>query len=209
MEPQRTLILASGSPRRRDLLAGLGFGFAVRPADVEEVWPPDLPPREAARYLARLKAAACRRWVDERTVVLTADTTVLLDGEVINKPIDGRDAVRMLTRLCGRTQTVVTGVALLYAVGGELREESFDEEASVTLEAATAEELEAYVAAWRPLDKAGAYGIQDWIGWAKVSRIEGAYGTVMGLPTVEVYRRLRSLGLATTPAAARGAGGGE
>ena len=203
MGPRRKLILGSGSPRRRDLLAKLGFGFEVRPADVEEVLPKGLPAREAARYLARLKAAACGEWVDGETVVLTADTTVLLDGEVINKPTDAEDAVRMLTRLCGRTQTVVTGVSLLYRDGGELREDAFDEEAAVVLEAATAEELREYVAAWRPLDKAGAYGIQDWIGWAKVSRIEGAYGTVMGLPTVEVYRRLRALGVPATPRGGR------
>ena len=203
MGVRRNLILGSGSPRRRDLLAALGFAFEVRPADVDEVLPQGLPARQAALYLARLKAAACRGWVDATTVVLTSDTTVLLDGEVINKPVDEADAVRMLQRLSGRTQSVVTGVCILGVEGGEVREEAFDEEARVTLEPSTAEEIKAYVRAWRPLDKAGAYGIQDWIGWAKISRIEGAYGTVMGLPTVEVYRRLRARGLAATPHAGR------
>ena len=194
MEP-RALVLASASPRRRDILAKLGFRFAVRPTDVEEVLPEGLPPRRAAPYLAELKAAACRPWLTDGTVVLTADTTVVLGEEVINKPADAADARRMLARLCGATQTVVTGVSLLSQAGGEVAQETFSVETDVTLAACTAEEIDAYIEAWRPFDKAGAYGVQDWMGWAKCTRIQGSYSNVMGLPGAEVFAALRRLGV--------------
>ena len=194
MGPHR-LILASASPRRRDILSRLGFRFEVRPTDVEEVLPEGLPPQQAAPYLAELKAAACRAWLDARTVVLTADTTVLLGDEVINKPTDEADARRMLGKLCGATQTVVTGVSLLWAASGETRQRTFSVATDVTLGAATDEEIAAYVDAWQPLDKAGGYGIQDWLGWAKCTGIRGSYSNVMGLPGAEVFAALRGLGV--------------
>ena len=194
MEP-RTLILASASPRRSDILAKLGFAFTVRPTDVEEVLPKGLPAREAAPYLAELKAAACRGWLTDGTVVLTADTTVLLGQEVINKPTDEDDARRMLRKLCGATQTVVTGVSLLYRKEGQVTQDTFSVATDVTLAAATEEEIIAYVTAWQPLDKAGGYGVQDWLGWAKCTAISGSYSNVMGLPGAEVFEALRALGL--------------
>ena len=194
MEPL-ALVLASASPRRRDILRSLGFAFAVRPSHVEEVLPEGLRPRKAAPYLAELKAAACREWLAPRTVVLTADTTVLLGDEVINKPADLEEARRMLSRLSGATQTVVTGVSLLWNGEAETRQRTFSVETDVTLATATGEEIAQYVDVWRPLDKAGGYGVQDWIGWAKCTAIRGSYSNVMGLPGAEVYAALRSLGV--------------
>ena len=142
MEPLR-LILASASPRRRDILQQLGFAFEVRATNVEEVLPKGLPAREAAPYLAELKAAACTEWLTERTVVLTADTTVLLGDEVINKPGDEADARRMLTKLAGETQTVVTGVSIVSQIGGERAQTTFSVAADVTLAPCTDAEIAA------------------------------------------------------------------
>ena len=194
--PQPRLILASASPRRSTLLSALGYGFSVRPTDVEEVLPEGLPPDEAAPFLARLKAEACLAWLDEAaTCVLTADSVVVLDGEVLNKPTDAADARRMLARLCGRTQTVVTGVCLLRGTSARPSFEGQAIRTEVTLAAATPDEIADYVARQPPLDKAGAYGIQDWIGLAKATRLEGSYTNVMGLPTAEVYAMLIAAGL--------------
>ncbi len=193
----RRLILASASPRRRDLLTQLGFAFEVRPTDVAEVLPEGTPHETAACYLAELKARTGATHLAARELLLAADTTVLLGDELINKPIDSADARVMLHKLCGRTQRVITGVALAWlADDGAYALESFQVETRVTLAAATAPEIEAYVARHRPLDKAGAYGIQDWIGWAKATRIDGSYSNVMGLPTAEVFAALTALGVA-------------
>lgn len=195
MEQRRSLILASGSPRRRDLLDQLGFRFEVSPTDVEEVLPKGVPNDGAALYLAELKARAGYRLMKHGAILLAADTTVLLDEELINKPTDAADAERMLAKLCGRTQRVITGVAI--AVMDERKPvqiQSFQVETAVTLLVASAEEIETYVRRQQPLDKAGAYGIQDWLGWAKCSRIEGSYSNVMGLPTAEVFAALTALG---------------
>lgn len=190
------LILGSASPRRRDILTKLGFGFEVRPADVEEVLPDDYPADRAATYLSELKSGACLDWLDVDTVVLTADTTVILGEEVVNKPAGHAEAHEMLRRLCGRTHAVTTGVTTAYLDhdGSPVRR-SYGVSTRVTLAAATDAEIRAYVDAWRPLDKAGGYGVQDWLGWAKCSSIEGSYSNVMGLPGAEVFGDLVRLGI--------------
>ncbi len=197
MDERRTLILASGSPRRGDLLSQLGFSFEVRPTDVDEVLPEGHPNDNAAHYLAALKGKAGIPLLDVGQVLLAADTTVLLGDELINKPRDAADAVRMLTKLCGRVQRVITGVYIASVDEGPVvRAFSFQNETKVTIAPATEQEIRAYVDRHRPLDKAGAYGIQDWIGWAKVTHIEGSYSNVMGLPTAEVFSALTNLGVA-------------
>ena len=194
MESPR-LLLASASPRRSDLLRGLGYDFDVKPTDVEEVLPKGLPPERAASYLAELKARVCEAWLTPQTVVITADSVVLHEGEVLNKPTDLDAARAMLERLCGSTHTVITGVCILSEAHGSAAFEVFEVTTQVTLAMASATEIDYYLGIQPPLDKAGSYGIQDWIGLAKATRIEGSYTNVMGLPTAEVYRALRSRGV--------------
>ncbi len=196
MDQRSGLILASASPRRRDLLRQLGFAFEVRPTDVEEVLPQGLPNGQAALYLAVLKASAATAELLPGQVLLAADTTVLLGDALINKPIDAPEAERMLLELCGHTHRVITGVCIVVAeLDGTMPQLSFQVETSVTLLPASKTEIAEYVCLQRPLDKAGAYGIQDWLGWAKCSGIVGSYSNVMGLPTAEVFAALRDTGL--------------
>ena len=195
MDGRKHLILASASPRRSDLLGRLGFEFEVRATDVDEVLPEGYPADRAARYLAELKASASEPWLDGETVILTADTTVVIDDRVINKPTDVGDALHMLHELCGATHTVVTGVCIVTRQAGNPRRTSFSVATEVTVAEATEDEIASYVDRCRPFDKAGGYGIQDWIGWAKVTAIDGSYSNVMGLPTAEVYAALRDIGL--------------
>lgn len=189
----KKLILASGSPRRRDILSQLGFAFEVRPSHVDEVLPKGLAPVQSAAYLSNLKADACLDWLDEETVILTADTTVLLNDQLINKPSDPAQAREMLRELCGTTQTVITGVTLASLLDGASVRSTFSVSTDVQLYAASDAEIDKYVRAYRPLDKAGAYGIQDWLGWAKATSIVGSYSNVMGLPGAEVFVRLVDL----------------
>lgn len=187
MQLSRTLILASGSPRRRQLLEALDLGFEVRVPEVVEDMPSGLRLVDAPAYLAELKAEAARPWATDDNLILTADTVVILGDELLGKPADAGAARAMLTALAGETHTVITGVCLL---AGNQRE-TFSVETLVSVKAATQAEIATYVERYTPLDKAGAYGIQDWWGWAKVHRIEGSYANVMGLPTAEVAERLR------------------
>ena len=183
----RTLVLASKSPRRSYLLEQAGIPFEVRTAEVEEVYPPETPVMEVAAYLARLKADGARHLLrSEREILLTADSVVILDGEIFGKPRDRDHAIATIQRLSGRRHTVVTGCCLL---AGD-RREVFSAEAQVYMHAIHPEEIHAYVDTYRPYDKAGAYAIQEWIGLAKIRRIEGTYPTIMGLPVDLVYERL-------------------
>lgn len=181
------LILASGSPRRRQLLtdAGIAFGLA-EPYRVEEVWPQQMPAEEVAEYLAGVKNAAYPRGLAPDEVLLTADTTVVLAGEILGKPHDRDEAVGMLERLSGREHKVITGVVLRSAD----RRESFSVTTRVWFRRLHRAEIERYVDSCKPFDKAGAYGIQEWIGLVGVERIDGSFYNVMGLPIQDIYEKI-------------------
>ena len=181
------LILASNSPRRKELLAGLGVPFEVRVLqDIDEHYPENLPVNEVARYIAKEKADAYRRIVASDELIITADTVVIVGDEILGKPADEADAVRMLKLLSGRTHQVTTGVCLLTAE----KERCFDVTTDVTFKALTDEEIHYYVNRYCPFDKAGAYGIQEWIGYIGVTGLNGSYYNVMGLPVQRIYQEL-------------------
>ena len=187
MELKYKLILASNSPRRKELLAGLGVPFEVRVLqDIDEHYPENLPVNEVARYIAKEKADAYRRIVAADELIITADTVVIVGDEILGKPIDEADAVRMLQLLSGRTHQVTTGVCLLTAE----KERCFDVTTDVTFKTLTDEEIHYYVNRYRPFDKAGAYGIQEWIGYIGVTGLNGSYYNVMGLPVQRIYQEL-------------------
>ena len=180
------LVLASQSPRRRELLATAGIQFTVRAADVEEIRAPGEPPEEYARRLARAKAEAA--WQGREEIVLGADTIVVLGPEVLEKPRDAANARAMLRRLSGREHTVITAICLRHPGGAEV-----DSTATrVRFAPLTDAEIDAYVASGEPMDKAGAYAIQG-LASKFVERVEGCYFNVIGLPLSQVYRYLKSL----------------
>ncbi len=182
------LFLASKSPRRQELLRAAGFTFEILDLDVPEDFPPDMVVEEIPEFLARKKAENAIPRIPAESVVITADSIVVLDNIVFGKPSTPEDAIRMISTLTGRQHLVITGVF----IGGRKKGISFVDYTSVWLEPMTLREIEYYVTHFPPLDKAGAYGIQDWIGWTRVSRLEGSYANVMGLPVHKVYDVLKS-----------------
>lgn len=181
------LLLASQSPRRRELLAGSGLPCTLEPRyEVEEIYPDSLPAEEVPLYLSRLKSEGLPRRLEAGEILLTADTVVIAAGEILGKPCDREDALRMLRMLSGRGHTVVTGVTLRSAE----RVHSFSVSSEVFFRPLSEEELTYYVDTFRPYDKAGAYGIQEWIGYAAIERIEGSFYNVMGLPVQRLYVEL-------------------
>ena len=187
MKPYRW-ILGSQSPRRKELLATLGHPFEIRTIEGHsESYPETLPLEEVPRYLSQLKAEQLRPTLQDDELLITADTVVLLDGQLLGKPHDLDDARRMLRLLSGRPHEVVSGVSLTTAEW----QRSFDSHTRVTFAPLTDSEIDHYVTHYRPLDKAGAYGIQEWIGYIGVSHIEGSFYNVMGLPVQRLYRELR------------------
>ncbi|AMR26256.1 septum formation inhibitor Maf [Hymenobacter psoromatis] len=192
------LILASGSPRRRQLLTELGLAYEIRLREVDESFPPHLRRAEVAEYLARHKAEAYRPDLAPDELLLTADTIVCLDEDVLNKPADAAEARAMLGRLQGRAHQVYTGVCLL--PGDGCPPVVFSDETTVHFGPLSAAEISFYVAQYQPFDKAGAYGAQDWLGLAAITRLEGSYFNVMGLPTHRVWPAVRAF-LEPEPAA--------
>jgi septum formation protein len=198
------LVLASASPRRQELLRNAGLSFTVQPADIDESPLAGELPRECAERLARAKALAIWR-TRPQDLVLGADTIVVVDERILGKPIDAGDAVRMLRLLSGRVHTVITGVCVVQAVGGEtadsdevLKTENRElrtasETTLVTMSEFSDDEIREYVATGEPMDKAGAYAIQG-IASRWIPRIEGDYSNVVGLPVALVYRMLRERG---------------
>lgn len=181
------IILASNSPRRRELLKGLDLDFEVRVLpDIKEAYPHDLPAMEVAEYIATEKAEAYKSGIASHDLVITADTVVIVGDEVLGKPADETDARTMLKKLSGRTHHVVTGVCLTSAK----RQRHFSVITDVTFKRLTDEETDYYVSRYRPFDKAGAYGIQEWIGYIGVTSISGSYFNVMGLPVQRIYEEL-------------------
>lgn len=199
---EKTIILGSASPRRRELLAQIGAEFEVRVSNKEEVYHSNVP-EEIVKELALMKAGNVAEELAKEnpagavksTVVIGADTIVVLDGKILGKPADEADAVRMLSSLQGRRHDVYTGVAVLdYDENGEKRVYNYPVGTAVYVNEMTEEEIRAYVETKDPLDKAGAYGIQGRFA-AHIDRIEGDYYNVVGLPVSRVYRTLRELGV--------------
>lgn len=186
------LVLASQSPRRSALLSHVGFTFSVVAPDVDEtVVSTQLPPEVYVKRLALMKAERGAELLDHDAIVIGSDTTVVLDGVVLNKPIDAADARRMLRTLSGRTHVVHTGIALV-SRGTRMDCSVASRATSVTFRDLSDEEIDAYVASGSPLDRAGAYGIQDDFGAVFVSHVEGCYYTIVGLPLELLYTMLRS-----------------
>lgn len=183
------LILASGSPRRQELLKQMQLEFEIRLQQVDETYPPDLTTERIAEYLACKKAAAYKLADDE--LLLTADTVVVLEGEVLGKPVDADEAFRMLRQQSGKTQEVYTGVCLRTVD----QSHSFSALTKVHFNHLTDEEIHFYIGHYQPFDKAGAYGIQEWLGFVGIEGIEGSYTNVMGLPTETLYAELRAFQL--------------
>lgn len=189
MKPYK-IILASHSPRRKELLAGLGYPFEIRVLkDIDESYPAELPANEVALYIAQKKASAYRQSIASDELVITADTVVIVGNEILGKPVDQSDAIRMLHQLSGRTHQVTTGVCLLTTT----TERSFDVTTEVTFKHLTDEEILHYVTQYKPYDKAGAYGIQEWIGYIGVTGLHGSYYNVMGLPVQRIYQELSKI----------------
>ena len=184
------IILASNSPRRRELLSGLGVDYEVRTLPgVDESYPDTLSGEDIPVYISREKAAAYLPSIAPDELIITADTIVWLDGRVLGKPADEADACRMLRELSGRTHRVMTGVTLSTAAF----QKSFAVTSEVEFAPLTEEEITYYVDHYRPLDKAGAYGVQEWIGFIGVRRLSGSYFNVMGLPIQRLYQELKEL----------------
>jgi septum formation protein len=187
MATQRSIILASSSPRRQYLMKEAGFTFTVEKPDVEEDFPAMLPAEQVARYLAAKKAEYFRLKMHDE-IIVTADTVVILNNTIMNKPQDRAEAIKMLSDLSGQTHKVMTGVCIL----SKEREETFDDTTEVTFVKLTPAEIEFYVDTYKPYDKAGAYGAQDWIGMVAIDKITGSYFNVMGLPIHKVYQHLKN-----------------
>ena len=184
------IILASNSPRRKELLSGLGVDYEVKTLpDVDESYPDGLSGEEIAKHIARGKAEAYRLLIQADELVITADTIVWLDGTVMGKPKDEEEAKDMLMRLSGKTHQVITGVCLTTAS----MQNTFATVTDVTFAILTDEEVDYYVTRFQPMDKAGSYGVQEWIGFVGVENLSGSYFNVMGLPIQRLYTELKKL----------------
>ncbi len=184
------VILASNSPRRKELLAGLGVDFEVRTLpDVDESYPDCLQGGDIPLYISKEKANAYRNLMQPDELMITADTIVWMDGEVLGKPKDRDDALRMLRAMAGHTHEVFTGVCLTTAG----HQHSFIARTEVCFSLLTEEEIVYYIDNCHPMDKAGAYGVQEWIGFIGVESISGSYYNVMGLPVQKLYRELQKV----------------
>lgn len=184
------IILASNSPRRKELLSGLGVDYEVKTLpDVDESYPDGLSGEEIAKHIARGKAEAYRLLIQADELVITADTIVWLDGTVMGKPKDEEEAKDMLMRLSGKTHQVITGVCLTTAS----MQKTFATVTDVTFAILTDEEVDYYVTRFQPMDKAGSYGVQEWIGFVGVENLSGSYFNVMGLPIQRLYTELKKL----------------
>lgn len=182
----KQLVVASASPRRKWLMEELGVSFTVEPKNVEEIYPDDLKREEIPLFLSKLKAAAFTEEELKGKIVLTADTIVWLNDSELQKPVDLEDAKRMIRELSGTTHEVYTAITLRTS---EKTTSDFDR-TEVHFRELTEDEIDFYVQKYKPLDKAGAYGIQEWIGYIGIDRIDGCYFNVMGLPLRKVYAAL-------------------
>ena len=185
---QYKYVLASNSPRRKELLAGLGIDFEVRVlSDIDESYPVTLPVADIAEFIAAKKAEAYRATMGAEELIITDDTVVICGDEVMGKPADDADACRMLRQLSGRVHHVTTGVCLTT----RQQQRRFSVTTEVTFKELSDEEISFYVSRYRPFDKAGAYGIQEWIGYIGCTGLNGSYYNVMGLPVQRIYQELQ------------------
>lgn len=183
------IILASGSPRRQQFFKDLNIPFTVKLFDVNEVYPDELHKEEISEYLAQLKAAPFQDQLSNDEIVITADTIVWLEKEALGKPKNREMAFEMLQKLSGRKHEVITSIC----IKTNTYEKIISDSTSVSFSQLTNEEINHYIDAYEPFDKAGSYGIQEWIGFIGVEKIEGSYFNVMGLPVHKLYRILRAL----------------
>jgi septum formation protein len=184
------IILASNSPRRKELLEGLGLRFQVRVLQgIDESYPDNLSGEEIALFISRKKAEAYRRTMADDELIITADTIVHVDGEVLGKPRDKEDAARMFRLMSGRKHQVITGVCVLT----KEKTVQFASTTDVTFAQLTEEEINHYIEYYHPFDKAGAYGIQEWIGYIGITGINGSYYNVVGLPVQKLYTVLKQI----------------
>jgi len=182
----KNIILASKSPRRQNLLKELGFDFEIKTKEIEEVYPPELQRENVALFLSELKATAFIDDLKENDLIITSDTIVCLGDEIIGKPKGREDAIKMLEKISGNKHEVITAVTLL----SKEKKHTFYEETAVYFKSLTFQEIEYYVDNYQPFDKAGSYGIQEWIGYIGIEKIIGSYFNVMGLPVKRVYEEL-------------------
>jgi septum formation protein len=182
------IILASKSPRRQELLHGMGVDFEILIKETDESFPPEMPLDEVPKYLSLQKSLAFNdNELPADYLLITSDTVVICEGEILGKPKDREVAARMLQMLSGKTHHVVTGVT----VRSSEKTESFAVRSNVTFAQLDAEEIDYYIEHCKPFDKAGAYGIQEWIGYVGISGLEGSFYNVMGLPTRKLYQCLK------------------
>lgn len=182
------IVLASKSPRRQELLKGIGVDFTILTKEVDENYPQRLPAIDVAPFLSLKKAKAFEvAELPDNYMVITADTVVIVENEILGKPKDRDDAVRMMNLLSGKVHKVVTGVT----VHTKEKTKTFSVISKVTFETLDNQEVDYYIDNFKPYDKAGAYGVQEWIGYIGVSNVEGSYYNVMGLPTQRLYKVLK------------------
>ena len=189
------IILASRSPRRQQLLTELGLRFEVVIKEYPETYPENLKGKEIALFVAKQKSDLFKGEISDNDVVITADTIVWCNNKVLGKPLNDEDAARILKEISGNTHEVITGVSILSTA----REKAFSVSTKVTFDVISDEEIEFYIRSYRPFDKAGAYGIQEWIGIIACTHIEGSYFNVVGLPVHRLYKELQSFILIEDP----------
>lgn len=183
----KNLILASKSPRRLELFQGLGLEFTVASREVDESFPKEMAPDKVALFLARKKALAYEASMGENDLIITSDTVVLINGKILNKPATKAEAFEMLSELSGKSHRVITGVCMM----DKHKKTSFDDLTQVFFKKMDEEEIVHYIDTCQPYDKAGAYGIQEWIGYIGIFKIIGSFYNVMGLPVHRIYEELR------------------
>lgn len=184
----KKLILASKSPRRQELLKGLDVAFEIQTRDVDESYPDEILPEDVPVYLAEKKAAAFADILTENTLIITSDTIVIREGEILEKPASYAEAKTMIGKLAGNKHVVVTGVC----IQSLSKKVTFSDHTAVTFMPLSESEIDYYVTKYQPFDKAGAYGVQEWIGYVGIDRLEGSYYNVMGLPVHKVYAALKA-----------------
>jgi septum formation protein len=185
------IILASGSPRRQQFLKELDIDFEIRLKEIEEIYPNHLQAEEITDFLAKLKANAFENELKDNEILITSDTIVWLKNQALGKPTDASHALKMLTEMSGKTHEVITSVC----IKTNQKEIVFHDKTSVTFASLTSQEIEYYLKNYKPFDKAGSYGIQEWIGLVAIEKIEGSYANVVGLPTHKLYGELLKLTL--------------
>lgn len=181
-----SLILGSQSPRRKELFAGLNVPFSVEVREIDETYPDEMNPLEVPEFLATLKSLPFKSDFRQNDLLITADTIVLIEGQVLGKPLDYEHAFEMLRILSGKKHVVITGVCLT----SDSKQITFADHTDVWFKTLTDDEIDYYLTHYQPYDKAGSYGVQEWIGYVAIERIEGSYFNVMGLPIQRLYEEL-------------------